>query len=270
MDKFRFYKYAKLFNSRRNKALADDHYTEPTRIEASDHNPENNRNTIRNRYNFNLQSVKYLLLALNIFSAPIYANEVGGVSATANPIANSSGSVSNLAVQNLSGPYMTNTHGNGVSCQGSTLTITPFATLQDSWKEPYEYSYLDPVYDNSDTNNDGVLDNPGSILYHKPVRTGQKTNHSIGWGISMNVTIPLDKRHNEGCLRAANTQNQINKQILANKRLDFEMARLKHCAEQKRLGVTFAKTSPSAQICADIIVANPHGVIPNHQHSIPK
>ena len=270
MDKFRFYKYAKLFNSRRDKTLADDYYTKPARAKISDHNSENNRNTISNRYNFNLQSVKYLLLALNIFSAPIYANEVGGVSATANPIANSSGSVSNLAVQNLSGPYMTNTHGNGVSCQGSTLTITPFATLQDSWKEPYQSEWLDPVYDNSDTNNDGVLDNPGSILYHKPVRTGQKTNHSIGWGISMNVTIPLDKRHNEGCLRAANTQNQINKQILANKRLDFEMARLKHCAEQKRLGVTFAKTSPSAQICADIIVANPHGVIPNHQHSIPK
>ena len=165
---------------------------------------------------------------------------MGGVSATANPIANSSGSVSNLAVQNLSGPYMTNTHGNGVSCQGSTLTITPFATLQDSWKEPYEYSYLDPVYDNSDANNDGVLDSPGSILYHKPVRTGQKTNHSIEWGISMNVTIPLDKRHNEGCLRAANTQNELNKQILANKRLDFEMARLKHCSEQARLGVTLS------------------------------
>ena len=157
-----------------------------------------------------------------------------------------------------------------MSCQGSTLTITPFATLQDSWKEPYEPSYLDPVYDNSDVDNDGLLDNPGAILYEKPVRTGQKTNHNIGWGISMNITIPLDKRHNENCLRAASSQNQINKQILANKRLDFEMARLKHCAAQKRLGVTFAKTSPSAQICADIVVANPHGVVPNHRHSIPK
>ena len=54
-------------------------------------------------------------------------------------------------------------------------------------------------FDNSDTNNDGVLDNPGSVLYYKPTRTGQKTNHSIGWGISMNITIPLDKRHNETC-----------------------------------------------------------------------
>jgi hypothetical protein len=88
VDKFRFYKYAKLYDSRPNKALADDHYTEPTRIEVSDHNPENNRNTIRNRYNFNLQSVKYLLLALNMFGAPLSANEVGRKSATANPIAN--------------------------------------------------------------------------------------------------------------------------------------------------------------------------------------
>ena len=270
MDKFRFLKYAKLLDHRRDKTLADDNYTEPARIEVTDDNPEDYRHEICNRYNFNLQSVKYLLLALNIFSAPIYANEVGGVSATANPIANSSGSVSNLAVQNLAGPYLTNTYGGGVSCQGSTLTITPFATLQDSWKEPYEPSYLDNVYDNSDVDNDGLLDNPGAILYQKPVRTGQKTNHNIGWGISMNITIPLDKRHNENCLRASSSQNQINKQILANKRLDFEMARLKHCAEQKRLGVTFAKTSPSAQICADIVVANPHGVVPNHRHSIPK
>ena len=270
MDKFRFLKYAKLLDHRRDKALADDNYIEPARIKVTDHNPANYRHKICNRYNFNLQSVKYLLLALNIFSAPIYANEVGGVSATANPVANSSGSVSNLAVQNLSGPYMTNTHGNGVSCQGSTLTITPFTTLQNSWKDPYEYSYQDPVFDNSDTNNDGVLDNPGSVLYYKPTRTGQKSNHSIGWGISMNITIPLDKRHNEGCLAAANTQNELNKQLLANKRLDFEMARLKHCAEQKRLGVTFHPSSPAAQICSDIVVANPHGVIPNHQHEIPK
>jgi len=48
------------------------------------------------------------------------------------------------------------------------------------------------------------------------------------------------------------------------------MARLKHCAEQERLGVTFHPSSPAAQICADIVVANPHGVIPNHQHEIPK
>ena len=270
MDKSRYNKHAKLHGDRFKQAVATDYDSQSTRIKISDNNTEDYRDNFSHRHGFNLQSVKYLLLALNIFSTPIYANEVGGVSATANPVANSSGSVSNLAVQNLSGPYITNTHGNGVSCQGATLSITPFATLQDSWKEPYEESYMDPVFDTSDINNDGLLDNPGSVLYYKPTRTGQKTNHSIGWGISMNITVPLDKRHNEGCLKAANTQNELNKQILANKRLDFEMARLKHCAEQKRLGVTFHPSSPASQICSDIVVANPHGVIPNHQHEIPK
>ena len=86
----------------------------------------------------------------------------------------------------------------------------------------------------------------------------------------MNITIPLDKRHNETCLKSADIQNQYHAQLVANKRLDFEMARLKHCAEQKRLGVSFHPSSPAAQICSDIIVTNPHGVIPNHQHEIPK
>ena len=270
MDKLRYNEYAKLYGEGYNQAISINYNSEPTRTKISDNNTKNNRGNFSHRHSFNLQSVKYLLLALNIFSTPIYANEVGGVSATANPVANSSGSVSNLAVQNLSGPYITNSHGNGISCQGATLSITPFATLQDSWKEPYEDYYMDPIFDNSDTNNDGVLDNPGSVLYYKPTRTGQKSNHSIGWGISMNITIPLDRRHNETCLNSAEIQNQYHAQLVANKRLDFEISRLKHCAEQERLGVTFHPSSPAAQICSDIVVANPHGVIPNHQHEIPK
>ena len=62
---------------------------------------------------------------------------------------NSVGSVTNQAIQVLQGPYITNTYGNGVQCQGSTLNITPFVTLSDSWKEPYESEWLDPVYDTS-------------------------------------------------------------------------------------------------------------------------
>ena len=46
-------------------------------------------------------------------STPAYAADVGGVSATANPIANSSGSVTNQAIQVLQGPYITNQYGNG-------------------------------------------------------------------------------------------------------------------------------------------------------------
>ena len=53
---------------------------------------------------------------------------MGGVSATASPIANSSGSVTNQAIQVLQGPYITNTYGGGIQCQGPTLNVTPFIT----------------------------------------------------------------------------------------------------------------------------------------------
>ena len=36
----------------------------------------------------------------------MFASDIGGVSATANPVANSSGSVTNQAIQVLQGPYI--------------------------------------------------------------------------------------------------------------------------------------------------------------------
>ena len=57
-------------------------------------------------------------------SLPTMAETVGGVSATASPIANSSGSVTNQAIQVLQGPYITNTYGGGIQCQGPTMEKT--------------------------------------------------------------------------------------------------------------------------------------------------
>ena len=79
------------------------------------------------------------------------AESVGGVSATANPIANSSGSVTNQAIQVLQGPYVTNTYGNGVSCQGTTLNMTPYIQFADSRKDPWEDFYNEPQYNMTDT-----------------------------------------------------------------------------------------------------------------------
>ena len=77
----------------------------------------------RNRYNKYFHTIKKicLLLATTVIATPAYAADVGGVSATANPIANSSGSVTNQAIQVLQGPYITNTYGGGVQCQGLSL-----------------------------------------------------------------------------------------------------------------------------------------------------
>ena len=201
-------------------------------------------------------------------SVPAYAETVGGVSATANPIANSSGSVTNQAIQVLQGPYITNTYGNGIQCQGATMNITPYLTGTGNFKRPFEHTYMDPVYDMSDLDDDGVLDNPGSILYYVPTRTGQQEVYNISGGISATWSRPLDKEAREKCMEAAATQIAMQQQLTANKRLDFELARLKNCGEQMKAGVMFHPNSPFHAVCADIVLVNPPGVVQQHTHEI--
>ena len=249
--------------------MAIHHNPISTRDGQSNHNKSHNRHDKCDGHGFNVQPVKYLLILLigaNKFLYTSKAETVGGLSATANPVANSSGSVTNQAIQVLQGPYITNTYGGGVSCQGPTLNFTPFLTGLHSFKTPYEDYYDDPVYDTS-TNEDGSLANPGSVLYYMPTRTGQKQNSNVSLGLSATLSVPLDRRLQRGCIKAATTQTNLNQQLLANKRLDFEMARLKHCGEQTKLGVTFHPKSPYASICADIVVQNVN-VIQQHKHTI--
>jgi hypothetical protein len=233
-------------------------------------NTKNNNNKFSNRYNVNLHTIikkLCLLLATSVVSVPAYA-EVGGISATANPIANSSGSVTNQAIQVLQGPYITNTYGNGIQCQGATMNVTPYLTGTGNFKRPFEHTYMDPVYDMSDLNDDGVLDNPGSILYYVPTRTGQQEVYNISGGISATWSRPLDKEAREKCIEAAETQIAMQKQLTANKRLDFELARLKNCGEQMKAGVMFHPKSPFYAVCADVVLVNPPGVVQQHTHEI--
>ena len=211
----------------------------------------------------------YAIILSAILPSQALAETVGGVSATASPVANSSGSVTNQAIQVLQGPYITNTYGGGIQCQGPTLNITPFATAAGSMQKPYEPYYMDPVYDMRDLDDDGSLDNPGNILYHVPTRTGQKDNYNLSIGVSATWSIPQDKKLQDQCKEAAATQIALQQQLTANKRLDFEIARLKNCGELMKAGIYFHPKSPYYKVCADVVVTNPGGVIPPHRHSIP-
>lgn len=191
------------------------------------------------------------------------------MSATASPVANSSGSVTNQAIQVLQGPYITNTYGGGIQCQGPTRNFTPYVTGSASASKPYEPYYDDPVYDISDINEDGLIDNPGDILFTKRTRTGQKDNYSLGVGFSMTWSTPTDKKLQDLCKQAATTQIELNNQIVANKRLDFEIARLKNCGELKLKGIQFHPRSPYYSVCADVVVNNPPGHKHPHVHAIP-
>ena len=75
-------------------------------------------------------------------------------------------------------------------------------------------------------------DNPGQILFYQPIRTGQKNNFSI------------------------------------EQRLIYEVKRIKNCADLMKDGIMFHPSSPYRKICADVVLANPPGVLPPHTHPI--
>ena len=244
-----------------------------TRFTAAHDYPKNNRDNKRNRYYKYLPAVIALL-----FAAPVNAETVGGVSATAAPVANSSGSVTNQAIQVLQGPYITNTYGGGVQCQGPTLNITPYVTGSASASKPYEDYYDTPVYDMRDLTGafdddgnpiaDGAPDNPGSVLWYQPTRTGQKDNYNLSVGVSATWSRPQDKKLQALCKEAAESQIAMQRQLTANKRLDFELARLKTCANLMKEGIYFHPKSPNYVLCADVVVTNVNHIKP-HVHSIP-
>jgi hypothetical protein len=266
MDELGSKQQTKLYNHNTRRGLSIHRKLFWARPFKSYNNTENNNYTKRNKYN------KYLLKLISICllgsASPTFASDIGGVSATANPVANSSGSVTNQAIQVLQGPYITNTYGNGIQCQGPTMNVTPFLTGNIAIKRPYEDYWMDPVYNNVDANNDDVPDNPGQILYYKPVRTGQKDSSTLSLGISATWSKPLDKTLQQQCKDAAQANINYMVQNTANKRLDFEIARLKNCGELMKAGIMFHRNSPYFAVCADVVLVNPPGTLPDHSHSI--
>ena len=105
-------------------------------------------------------------------------------------------------------------------------------------------------------------------MYRVPVRTGQKDNYSLGVGFSATWSKPLDSKLQEQCKEAAAANIALMQQATANKRLDFEIARLKNCGELMKQGISFHPRSPYYKICADVVVQNVTTIAP-HRHSIP-
>ena len=291
-----------------------------TRANQPNNNTKSHRYNKRNRHNFNLYPIAALCLS-NLAIAPVtLAEGVGGASATANPIANSSGSVTNQAIQVLQGPYITNTYGGGVQCQGSTFNLTPYVQFADSRKDPWEDFYNEPQYNLTDVEGktvkqavtvknypweewydtrtkadgtrwfedgdditieidvdtaDGVPDIVGSggamtPTWMKPIRTDMKANQSFNAGLSATLSIPLNRKLVRQCHEAAQAQIAMTTQAVANKRLDFEIARLKNCGELKKQGIFFHPASPYHSVCADVVVTTPGGKILPHEHQLPE
>ena len=116
---------------------------------------------------------------------------------------------------------------------------------------------------------DGLPDNPGNQVWQKPVRTDMKANQNFNLGLSATLSIPLNRKMVRQCHEAAQAQNDMQTQLIANKRLDFELARLKNCGDLKQQGIMFHPKSPYASICADVIVTQARpGSLPDHTHQL--
>ena len=159
---------------------------------------------------------------------------------------------------------------------------------------PWEEWYDDRTYvdDNGDTQRwfpdgsdiqievdvdapDGVPDVLGdggemTPTWFKPVRTDMRANQSFNVGLSATLSLPLNRRLQKQCIQAADQQIALATQTVANKRLDFEIARLKNCGQLKKDGIMFHPKSPYYSICADVVVTAPGGKIIPHEHQIPQ
>jgi len=267
--------WIRLINRKQTNLCADDsgrsvsiHGTlQRPRASDAHRNSENQYHNKRHRHNKYFPTIGTLVLSL-LSPTVSLAADVGGVSATANPIANSSGSVTNQAIQVLQGPYITNTYGGGIQCQGATMNITPYVTGSGAFKRPFERYYDDPVYDIHDADDDGQIDNPGNILYYVPTRTNQTENYNLSIGVSATWSKPLDKKLQQQCKEAVASQIALVNQTISNKRLDFEIARLKNCGELKQQGIMFHPKSPYYSVCADVMLINPAGVVAPHMHNL--
>jgi hypothetical protein len=204
---------------------------------------------------------KYLLAAL-LIASPSYAN-------TVNTTSNSTGSVTNQAVQVVPSRQFTSGVGSGISCQGATLNISPFLSATNSYSSPYEPYYDEPIYDTTTNDDTGALINPGTILYYKPVRTGQKSNNvSLNSGITATFSIPLDRQQIRLCKAAMKKQVELYEHSVEAKKLNYHLSRLATCAKHFNAGVKFKESSPFHKICDDVELVNPPNTLPNHRHEL--
>ena len=116
---------------------------------------------------------------------------------------------------------------------GRTITIEK-QVVNQPWEPFYDTNYAigeTMTIEVEEDVADGVPDNPGDIIWHKPVRTDMKSNNSLNLGLSATWSIPMNRKFQKQCHEAAAAQISQVQQLTANKRLDFEIARLKNCGE---------------------------------------
>tara|TARA_E500000318_G_scaffold110466_1_gene125986 strand:- start:653 stop:1471 length:819 start_codon:yes stop_codon:yes gene_type:complete len=224
-----------------------------------------------NRGKYNSHAINFSKVALLLLLSP--------TSVLANAVSQSNtGSVTNQNYNVNNGNFHTNQYGGNIVCQGPMMNITPFSTFNTNFQKPFDHRYETPVYDPTDIVGDfddsgnpigdGTPDNPGNILYWQQNYSGtNKDSYSLGTGITLNFSIPLDRKLGKLCKEAASTQIGIQNQKLKNLELEWHVARVKHCGELMQKGINVRENSPFFNVCKDVFLTPKPNQIEKHYHS---
>ncbi len=133
-----------------------------------------------------------------------------------NPVAAATGNVTNQAVQFQNNGAPSRQHyGSGISCNGATMTFSPF--YMGNHTVPYDEEMSQRSYT--------VAEN---------------------WGGQINFMFPLDRRGLEQCRRIAEREEE-------KMRLDYELVRVLKCAELQRKGFMLAEGTRVYDMCNDVV-----------------
>jgi len=159
---------------------------------------------------------------LLLIGAPSRAAETGN--AVAAPVATSSGSVTNQAVQVTPSNQFTQTYGRGVQCQGTTMTVSTFGI--------------------------GGFSAPESHLRND-------------YGVTLQISVPLDREAVDVCKERAALENDRQQAETDKAELDYHLVRSIKCGEMIKSGTFYHPTSPYSRTCLDVVSMAPDGSIRN-------
>ncbi len=108
--------------------------------------------------------------------------------------------------------------GPSIVCNGSTMTFTPF--YMGNHVKPWDYE-------------EGNMSPSGYTM-------------NENWGVQLNFMVPLDGSITEQCKSLGKRQEQ-------KMRLDYELVRIKNCADLQSKGFTLRPGSDLEHICSDVV-----------------
>ncbi len=180
------------------------------------------------------------------------------------PSASSSGTVINNGYQTINGGFPTMTYGGNIQCQQPTLAFTPFVTKGENYSTPRISKTRTNIY-NLAEDADGNLISPGEILYQSEQPRIDQSTHNFNYGFTVSLQIPLGEG-SDLCVKAAENQIKGQEFALQKARLEANLARMKICAEQFKLGVKMI--NEDAVVCKNVVLTTiPNQVLP-HTHEI--